>query len=109
MHKKIVISLFILLLAVAVLWHPSYSGSPIEDNKPSTTQSGLEESSDAVIIAQAEGEQDQPQSSEGGPQIFYPETEFDFGNISQGAKVSHKFVVKNVGDAPLKLIKAKGS
>jgi len=48
-------------------------------------------------------------STTGGPQITFPESEFNFGTIAQGAKVSHTFVVKNTGDAPLKLIKAAGS
>lgn len=45
----------------------------------------------------------------GGPRISFPETEFNFGTIAQGTKVSHTFVVRNIGDAPLRLIKAKGS
>lgn len=43
------------------------------------------------------------------PKITFPETEFDFGTISQQTKVSHTFRVKNTGDAPLTLIRAKGS
>ena len=45
----------------------------------------------------------------GGPQISFPEAEFDLGTIAQGTKASHTFVVKNIGDAPLKLIKAQGT
>jgi hypothetical protein len=48
-------------------------------------------------------------NTSGGPQISFPETEYDFGTISQGSKVSHTFVVKNTGDAPLRLIKAQGT
>lgn len=44
-----------------------------------------------------------------GPLAQFPETLHDFGTIVQGEKVSHTFIVKNVGDEPLKLIKAKGS
>ncbi len=43
------------------------------------------------------------------PQIFFPETTHDFGTISRGDNVSHLFKVRNTGDAPLRLIKAKGS
>ncbi|MFQ6007418.1 MAG: hypothetical protein ACE5K8_00550 [Candidatus Zixiibacteriota bacterium] len=41
------------------------------------------------------------------PKAFFPETSYDFGVIAQGSKVSHTFVVRNIGDAPLKLINAK--
>lgn len=62
---------------------------------------------DIPILAQASPE-DSAQPA-GGPQIFLPETEYDFGTVAQDLKVSHKFIVRNVGDAPLKLISAKGS
>lgn len=45
----------------------------------------------------------------GTPQIYIPDDSYDFGSIKQGSKVSHTFKVYNKGDAPLKLIKAKGS
>jgi hypothetical protein len=45
----------------------------------------------------------------GTPQIYIPETSHDFGSIMQGSKISHTFKVYNKGDAPLKLIEAKGS
>jgi len=44
-----------------------------------------------------------------GPSIYFPESSYDFGSISQGDKVSHTFVVQNTGDKPLKLIRAHGS
>jgi len=47
--------------------------------------------------------------SSGSPTIFFPETIYDFGKVAQGEKVTHEYAVKNTGDAPLKLIKAKGS
>ncbi len=43
------------------------------------------------------------------PVIFFPEPLHDFGTIARGSKVSHNFKVFNNGDAPLRLIKAKGS
>ena len=45
----------------------------------------------------------------GGPRIVFPETSYDFGTITQGANVSHTFVVRNAGDAPLRLIDVGGS
>jgi hypothetical protein len=37
----------------------------------------------------------------GKPAIKFAETEFDFGNINPGEKVSHRFVFKNSGDGDL--------
>ena len=48
-------------------------------------------------------------SDEGNPRIFFPEIEYDFGNVSRQSSLTHVFKVQNKGDAPLKLIKAKGS
>lgn len=50
-----------------------------------------------------------PVHTTGGASIYFPEPSHDFGNIVQGDKVSHTFIVQNYGDEPLKLIKAKGS
>jgi len=45
----------------------------------------------------------------GAPKIYIPETLFDFGTVPQRSSYSHKFTVRNIGDSPLKLIRAKGS
>ena len=45
----------------------------------------------------------------GGPSISFPESAFDFGTIPQGTKVSHTFAVRNTGNKPLKIIRAKSS
>ncbi len=88
-----------IVIAVAT-WlglHPSGFTSGIESSaagQPTEVISGNNQSSDAVT---------------GEPSIHFPETSYDFGTISQGAKFSHTFVVKNIGDEPLKLIRAKGS
>ena len=50
-----------------------------------------------------------PVPATAGPSIHFPEPSYDFGSISQKAKLSHTFIVRNTGDEPLKLIKAKGS
>jgi hypothetical protein len=74
-----------------------------------------QESSKATSINQSRAEAPVPSSGDasiaisGGPQISFPETEYDFGTITQGSKVSHTFVVRNTGDAPLRLIKAQGT
>ena len=47
--------------------------------------------------------------STGGPRIEFPETIHDFGRVFQNSSISHTFKVRNVGDAPLELIKAAAS
>lgn len=42
-------------------------------------------------------------------EISFEETEFDFGTITEGEKVSHTYKFKNTGDEPLILSDAKGS
>ena len=39
----------------------------------------------------------------------YLESEFDFGEIKQGDKVSHNYKIKNIGNADLLISSAKGS
>jgi hypothetical protein len=48
-------------------------------------------------------------SDSGAAKIFFPEVDHDFGNVSRRSTLTHTFKVLNKGDAPLKLIKAKGS
>jgi len=42
-----------------------------------------------------------------GPAIELPDPEFDFGRISQHAKVAHRFWVKSVGDDTLRILKVE--
>lgn len=39
------------------------------------------------------------------PQMFLPETSFDFGFVPQKARISHTFWIKSVGDDDLKILK----
>lgn len=41
--------------------------------------------------------------------ISYPESEFNFGEIEEGEKVTHVFTFKNTGSEPLVISKAQGS
>lgn len=43
------------------------------------------------------------------PAMTFTETEFDFGEIRQGDKVSHEFSFKNTGEADLLISEAYGS
>ena len=62
------------------------------------------ESAENLEIAQAT---DTDTPAVGGPKVHFAEPEHDFGSVSQGEKLTHTFIVTNVGDEPLKLIKAK--
>ncbi len=95
--------LAVTLVATLALW---YSGADCGDN-PVQQDADYNSAKAAQDVMYADaGEAD---TGEGGPKIFFPETSFDFGTVSQDSKVTHTFIVRNTGDAPLKLIKAKGS
>lgn len=96
MKKKLYLPIAVLVAAVAII----LSFCLIS---PDTYTQGIPES---PTIADNGGN---AADSTGIPVIYYPETSFDFGTIKQDEKVTHTYIVKNNGDAPLKLIKAKGS
>jgi hypothetical protein len=45
----------------------------------------------------------------GGPNIVSPEPVFDFGTRDNDGQVQHEFVIRNTGDAPLKIDNVKSS
>jgi len=107
MSKKEAIPIGIIFLATVAVWYWS-SSSTISSlsNQSLQAQASTEKTSDSGTVTDSIGKDT---SSRGTPEIFFPEKSYDFGTISQGSTVSHKFVVRNTGDAPLQLIKAKGS
>ncbi len=58
-------------------------------------------------ITQLNDEDQEPIESGPAPKIEFAETSYDFGTVLEKSSISHTFKVKNVGDAPLKLIRAK--
>ena len=52
-----------------------------------------------ILVAQTEPQE--TTTSSDGPQIVFEETEYDFGEITQGDVVEHTFKFKNTGNAPL--------
>ena len=44
-----------------------------------------------------------------GPKIVAPQSKYDFGDINEGARVKHKFVIYNKGGAELTIQKVKAS
>ena len=69
--------------------------------------SGISEAGQSVSTALDDGRS--RSSTSGGPSIHFPESVFDFGTVGQGIKTSHTFVIQNIGNEPLKLIRAKGT
>ncbi len=97
MHKKFVIFVALLVFAVVLAgWSPGNASDQATDAGEGDT-----------LKVQNTGEEGQPPTAV--PIISFVETTHDFGTVSQGDKPSHKFIIKNIGTAPLKLIKAKGS
>ncbi|HDL03485.1 MAG: hypothetical protein DRP46_05525 [Candidatus Zixiibacteriota bacterium] len=96
MKGKSPLSVIIMIIFMAVILSYFFGGSKITaQNIP-----------DKPVVSDKGG---QAGDSTGIPMIYFPETSFDFGTIKQGEKVTHTYIVKNNGDGPLKLIKAKGS
>ncbi len=108
MIKKVAVSACVILLALAAV---GFWGSA--KNSAATSKGLLQEAQTSNGTIDSSTSEDSSATGDtdtsGTPKIFFPETSHDFGNIAQGSKVSHKFIVRNIGDAPLQLIKAKAS
>ena len=108
MNRKMFVSSGVVLLAILAVWlygPPSVSQS-LSDQSTKVTQDSTKKTVESTVAADGDSAR---AGSEGSPRIFFPDTLYDFGSVSQGTSVSHRFVVCNTGDAPLKLIRAKGS
>jgi hypothetical protein len=100
------LTLFGLVLLVAIgYW---YFSGPMAGSQSSAQAAG-EKPAAAAQSGKVSPGNDTVRTDGKMPKITFPETEFDFGTISQQTKVTHTFKVKNNGDAPLTLIRAKGS
>lgn len=49
------------------------------------------------------------EAAAGTPKMTFEQTEFEFGDITQGDKVSHTFTFKNTGTAPLLITNARAA
>lgn len=107
MRRYLVAGVFIVSIVIIGAWLPSFASDPATNNEILLAQSDANKNDRIQKAGQAGDDESQPQT--GGPKIFLPEEMHDFGTVTQGSKLTHKFKIQNVGDAPLKLIKAKGS
>lgn len=48
-----------------------------------------------------------PAGAAGGPNLVVPKPHFEFAPVLDGEEVTHDFVVKNTGDAPLVINKVQ--
>ncbi|MFH1892923.1 MAG: hypothetical protein ABIK83_09625 [Candidatus Zixiibacteriota bacterium] len=76
------------------------------DQAASNETASLAQNDQSASEAESSSDNSDP---EGNARIFFPEIEYDFGTAGRNATLTHVFKVQNKGDAPLKLIKAKGS
>lgn len=85
------------MFAVAVLVSPTFGQ---EKPAQAKTQDTLSNDTASGSATSATG---------GTPQIFFPDSTYDFGEVPQKQSLTHVFKVQNIGDAPLKLISAHAS
>lgn len=99
MQRKTAIQFLVLLMILAgFLLAPVSADEKESAVKPAKTEIGTPDQNSS------------PEAGvEGEPVIFFPEEEFNFGEVGQVTTLSHTFKVLNKGDAPLKLLSAKAS
>lgn len=98
-----------LLVAVMVIFTISLLvfAPPLAAQEKPAGKTGAKDPAAKLKVSSSTGKK--VDESGGVPVIHFPEPLHDFGTIASGSKVSHHFKVVNTGDAPLRLIKAKGS
>ncbi|KGE85639.1 DUF1573 domain-containing protein [Phaeodactylibacter xiamenensis] len=85
------------------------------NNSESAAQEEAREDLSANTVQPADQAAAQPAAAQpaapAGPTttMTFEETEFDFGTVNEGEKVSHTYTFTNTGDEPLILSNAKGS
>lgn len=103
----------LLMVAVLATFFVACAGDSTADTKKEDTKEVKKEAKEvkpdvkppaANANANAEAEDDKPKTT-----IEFTESTHDFGEIDEGAKVSHTFKFKNTGSEPLIINSAKGS
>ena len=110
MLKQIKVAVFA-LLAVGFLASCNNAESSAQEQARNELEGGQTVAPNpAVDAAQAQQAAAQPEVPAGPTTIMaFEETEFDFGTVTEGEKVSHTFKFTNTGEEPLILSNAKGS
>lgn len=110
MSRKFLVffALAIMVVSVVVVWNDA--GRCLAQNPQQQAEPGREaaDTPQATPPAQLETKaEDDDTASAGTPTISFAEEVHDFGSVTRGAKLTYHFKVRNTGDAPLKIIKAK--
>lgn len=107
MIRKVLIFISLIFVAVVAYW---YFAGPTASSQHSPQASATAQSVGTQDNAKPEGDTAKVMPTDGKvPKIEFPETTYDFGEIPQQTSADYTFVVRNIGDAPLKLIRARGS
>lgn len=61
----------------------------------------------ALAVTALTGGCEPPAEAPPPPRLVFSETEYDFGRVSQGSAVEHRFVFRNEGGTPLSVIKLR--
>ena len=92
-------------LVVGMLASCQNSNSGVKDEARQAVETAVQPAQNAVQPAAQTAEVPTGPTTE----MSFQETEFDFGTITEGEKVSHTYKFTNTGDEPLILSNAKGS
>ena len=106
MNKGIVVFLMGVAIVVAGTWY-LLSAQHTESQANNSSQTKETANKEDSVSQRQAGNDSGSQNTGGAPKLFFPETSYDFGSVAQQTKVSHTFVVRNIGEAALKLISAK--
>ena len=77
----------------------------LEDSSAAATETSEGDTSSTSASTETSPEDERPKPSEQGPwpKAIFDETEYSFGSMQVGTEKEHEFIIRNEGDAELKL------
>jgi hypothetical protein len=99
MHRKLALSLLIAAFLASCLFSAEVTAG-VKESQPKPSQSKVEKAGDNTTNPVPEGP---------APEIFFPDSTHDFGQVAQSTTLTHVFKVQNKGEAPLKITKVHAS
>ncbi len=101
--KKTILLLLAVVTVSFVSCKNNKASDKVADNNNATTQEMAANDANANAAVQ------QNDANKKYPKITFEDANFDFGKVTEGEVVQHKFVFTNTGEAPLKVMKADPS